>query len=612
MFDPRFNTSFQNNNQNMGYQNTYNQTPYYAQSSDLPYSSAMNQQMQEQASAQNLSPYVPEGNFLVDYNNPTNNYAEGGYVTDSLPHYKRGGFFGNPLKALKSVLGGGIGSIIGNMIVPGVGGIIGGAFGNTMGAAIRGRHDLLSAALKGAGMGLALPSAASLLGSGANSFGMTGAGNFLNNYGNQNAILSALGMGTNTAVSNSAGSLPNILNAVTPAPTLSANPSQALAIGTVGNSGSAATPSFLDSLVGNTKSFLSKPKNLLTTAVTANSLFNRPKAPKEKTPEQLAQEQKRYQQALRLSPAELALQEAQILAEEQSRRRIARNKFLPEERINIEPLYVRTNTPEEYKRQGKWLNYHDNPNFTGSPILMKEGGSTQIRPNIISKILANSVEIINRNKSQNQNLINEPSLIKELTNLMHFYKKNYGLTPAEDREISRLSEEMLKREKYDEERNKTTGQDIELFENLLRKNPQMMKEGGDVPPHMNYQTEESTYPAAMSLFLQGRTGGQDDRIPLEVPKGAYVIDASTVSNAGDGNSLAGVQKINALLSDGEMIVPPEIVTMFGKGINENGARKLDLLTRNLRLRKGGSSKLPSKAGDLTRYIKKQSNSKGQG
>ena len=83
------------------------------------------------------------------------------------------------------------------------------------------------------------------------------------------------------------------------------------------------------------------------------------------------------EKALRLSPEERAGMEANLLAEEQMRRRIARNKFLPEERLgHIEPLYRKSNTPEEYKQQGKWLNYYNNPQFTGEPIPYKKGGST--------------------------------------------------------------------------------------------------------------------------------------------------------------------------------------------------------------------------------------------
>ena len=72
--------------------------------------------------------------------------------------------------------------------------------------------------------------------------------------------------------------------------------------------------------------------------------------------------------AQRLTPQELAAQEAYELEQERARRRIARKKFLPEERIDIEPIYNRVSSPQEYAQTGRWLNYYNNPQFTGNPI----------------------------------------------------------------------------------------------------------------------------------------------------------------------------------------------------------------------------------------------------
>ena len=117
------------------------------------------------------------------------------------------GFFKNPFKAIKSVLGGGAGAIIGNMIAPGIGGIIGGAIGQGAQHAARGK-SALSGALKGAGMGAALPSMASGLGWGASKLGATALGSSLSNYGTTNAILPALGLGGNSFASNAASYSP--------------------------------------------------------------------------------------------------------------------------------------------------------------------------------------------------------------------------------------------------------------------------------------------------------------------------------------------------------------------------------------------------------------------
>lgn len=259
-----------------------------------------------------------------------------------LPQF---GFLRNPLKALKSIVGGVGGSIIGNMIMPGVGGIVGGALGNAIGEKVRGRKNVGQAALKGGLMGLALPSASSLAGSGANALGMNSAGNFLSDYGTKNAIMPSLSnmMGGNASIS--------------PTNLIGQNS------GSVDEIAKKGDKSWFSSLM--------KPKNLLTAATVAGSFMNRPK---EKSPERLADEQKRFNKALIKTPEERAMYEADLLAEEQMKRRLGRNKYLPEEKFEVKPLYRTVNSPEEYARTGRWLNYYDNPQMQGSPLFMKKGG----------------------------------------------------------------------------------------------------------------------------------------------------------------------------------------------------------------------------------------------
>jgi len=113
-----------------------------------------------------------------------------------LPEF---GFFTNTGKWFKSVVGGGGGAILGNMLLPGIGGVIGGAIGGAAGSAVRGRKDFAQAALRGASMGAALPTLSSLAGSGANAMGAKGIGATLSNYGDANAILPSIGLGDKTA-----------------------------------------------------------------------------------------------------------------------------------------------------------------------------------------------------------------------------------------------------------------------------------------------------------------------------------------------------------------------------------------------------------------------------
>lgn len=387
-----------------------------------------------------------------------------------LPQF---GLFDNPGKWLKSNLGGGAGAIIGNMIMPGVGGIIGGALGGAAGSAIRGRKDYSQAGLRGAGMGAMLPSAASLLGSGASSLGMEGTGNFLSKYGAENAIMPSLGrlMGNNT-IGNYIGSIGQGGNPLT----------AAISNGTTGMSAGDSIPSlaertaaadkvagveqsFIDKLMGKSSDFFSDPMNLLSSAVLASSFMNKPK---KDTPERRADEKKREEKAMRLNSHELAEKEAYDLAVEQARRRNERRKFLPEERLgNIDPVYRKTHTPEEYKKYGKWLSYYNNPEFSGEPVPFKKGG--------------------------------------KVTN-------------------------------------------------------------------MEYEVEEIDSPRGLGYFLEGHTGGQDDKIP-------------------------------ALLSDGEFVIPADVVSHAGDGNNTAGAKKFDELLKTIRKHKGGSIKLPPKAKSLANYMR---------
>lgn len=344
-------------------------------------------------------------------------------------------------------------SMLGNTILPGLGGVIGGSLGGAAGGAHKGRAG--EGAMRGAVIGATLPSAASLAGSGANALGMEGLGQTLTNYGEQNSIMKALGL---SDMFGGSGGISGV-SAAGEVPVSEIVKQEAAK--------TAAEKSFTDMLMYNSKNFFSQPQNLMTAAVLGGSLMNRPKPPKEKSPEELAEERKRYEMALMLTPEEQAAKEAADLAAEQSRRRVARNKFLPEERFNIEPLYVKTNSPEDYKRTGRWLEYYNNPQFSGSPI--------------------------------------------------------------------------------------------------------MMKEGGEVKPKISYEIEQFSYPSGLGFYVSGETKGQDDKIPAMLSDGEYVIPADTVAHLGDGN-------------------------------NNAGAKKLDEMIKKIRGSKGMKNALPPKAKSLTAYL----------
>jgi hypothetical protein len=296
-----------------------------------------------------------------------------------LREYK-GGFFRKPFKALKSILGGGAGALLGNLILPGAGGIIGGAIGQGVQHGARGKNPL-QGALKGAAMGAALPSVASGLGWGVSKLGASGLGSSLSNYGTTNAILPALGFSDKagstmigwgkTGGKLAAGNV--LLNS------MGGNQEKGLGVSAGDDTESYLqyllekekkkdNMSFMDKLQDNSMNFLSKPKNLLALGTTGLTLYDRFNQPKPKSAAQEGKELKEKMLAQRLTPEELATQEQYALQLEQAKRRNARKKFLPEEKIDIEPIYSRVSTPDEYRTTGRWLNYYNNPQFSGTPI----------------------------------------------------------------------------------------------------------------------------------------------------------------------------------------------------------------------------------------------------
>jgi hypothetical protein len=365
-----------------------------------------------------------------------------------LPQF---GLFSNPKKWFKSVVGPAAGVVLGNMILPGLGGIIGGALGGATGSAVRGRKDYMQSALRGASMGAAAPTAASLLGSGASSMGAGSVGNYLTNYGTRDAILPSLGIGNNAG----SGSIPGVQAAESTASTVGREAGK-----------KAVEQSFADKLMVNSKDFFTQPSNIMSTAVLANQLIpQKEKKVKETTPEEIASNEKRYRNASRLSQAELEAEAAYSLAQREAKRR-ARNNLYGLESSSVTPLYRKVNSPAEYENTRRWLEYYDNPEFTGNQVRMKEGGSFK--------------------------------------------------------------------------------------------------------PYSSYEIE---YPMGIIGYLQGYSGGQDDDINAKLSDGEYVIDASTVSDLGDGN-------------------------------NANGAKKLDQMRRNIREHKrGGSINMPPKAKSLLSYMR---------
>jgi hypothetical protein len=260
------------------------------------------------------------------------------------------------------------GNVIGNMVLPGAGGIVGAALGSAAGTKIRGRNDYAPHMMKSAALATIAPTVAGLAGTGANAMGFTNVGHALTKYGNINAILPSLGLG-NVFGNEGAKSLVGgaganaLLSQMSGSKT---NPSEKEMIeGSQSGVSAGEDDSFMGKLKTNSKNYLTKPKNLLALGSLAMQYAGKEK---KVTAAQKGRDAKAEMLAARLTPAEMAEQEQYDLAMEQARRRVARNKFLPEERININPLYNKVSSPQEYNQSKRWLSYYDNPQFTGQPI----------------------------------------------------------------------------------------------------------------------------------------------------------------------------------------------------------------------------------------------------
>lgn len=404
----------------------------------------------------------------------------------NLPQFKKGGVFGNPLKWIASNIGPVAGSVIGNMIAPGVGGIVGGSIGGAVGSAARDRDDYLQAGFRGAGIGALMPTITQGAGSLFNSLGAKDTGAALSKSGKASSLLPGLdkllGFGGKAAATGG-GTLNNAsaLSILNGGGRQNSQETMGMSAGDEEAPASKipdANDDFLGSLMGNSKSFLSQPGNLLALASVLPQIFHRDK---EKTPEQQAAEEKRRQFAMMLTPDELARKEANDLAVEQAKRRVSRNRFLPEERIgSVTPRYSKSNSPEEYAKSGRWVEAYDNPQYAGMPIPMKTGGVA---------------------------------------------------------------------------------------------------------------------------YFDGMDGGQDDNRHTNIPVGTFIVDASTTSDLGDGNSDAGARNIGAMVSDKEVAILPEGVAAIGNGSHKKGVKKLEKMTKNVRKHKRGSEQLPPKAKSIKDYMR---------
>lgn len=186
-------------------------------------------------------------------------------------------------------------------------------------------------------------------------------------------------------------------------------------------------------------------------------------------------------------------------------------------------------------------------------------------------------------------------------------------------ESERRAENEAERERYgfNEPLKKRTPQDLEATNTpISREN----YESGSIPRFFR----------ASGGAIRGEGKGQQDNIKKDIKENSYIIDASTVSDLGDGSSNAGIKEldnyfskispmksqsnksynkaqggyIKAMVSNDEYEVDPAIVTSIGGGSNEKGAKILQKFIKEVRAKKRTSGeKLPPKSKPVSGYLK---------
>lgn len=157
---------------------------------------------------------------------------------------------------------------------------------------------------------------------------------------------------------------------------------------------------------------------------------------------------------------------------------------------------------------------------------------------------------------------------------------------------------------------------MKIIEELSAKNPGPRR-------YMPISQAEAVREFKRGGYVSGDSGGQDDDVYMDLPEGAYVQNATTVSLLGDGNSENGRRKlmewensvlgsklppksqpartIKAKVSPGEFIHSREFVDLIGNGKNSKGAKVLDNFNKNVRTHKGVTKFLPPKSKPISHY-----------
>jgi hypothetical protein len=138
-----------------------------------------------------------------------------------------------------------------------------------------------------------------------------------------------------------------------------------------------------------------------------------------------------------------------------------------------------------------------------------------------------------------------------------------------------------------------------------------------------YETNRFAKGGRVHGYYSGKNGGQSDKRAVKLKPDSFIIDATTLSLAGDGNTENGAhvvknwahsfakggfvrdsdynRKVNAFVSDGELLLTPKEVSAIGGGNINKGEKRINKMRRGLRKHKGLTKFLPPKSKSLDKY-----------
>lgn len=119
-------------------------------------------------------------------------------------------------------------------------------------------------------------------------------------------------------------------------------------------------------------------------------------------------------------------------------------------------------------------------------------------------------------------------------------------------------------------------------------------DGGAVLPRL-----EGSGDPLMVGPLMSDVPGRTDHLNISVPEGSYIVPADLISALGEGNTLAGMKRVQAMFpapqvnranggkvpiaaAGGEYVIPPETVAAIGGGDLNKGHETLDAWVVNTR------------------------------